>query len=236
MSAVAAGLLLGILGSGHCALMCGPLASLRVARHSRAGYHGGRMLTYLALGTAAAALGAGATATGIGAVLSIAAGLLLLGMAASRTSRRRHFSSVTAFVTSTLGRLALKTSRHPRLSSWIFGAANALLPCGLVYAAVIGAAGFGSARDAWLFLAAFGAGTVPALMLAGVAGPALLRVLPISARLATTVALALVGVLLVARGLANPHIHAAQTSSTPAHAHGGLTAPETDRDTARPQP
>lgn len=219
MSAFVAGLALGVFGSGHCALMCGPLASLQVARQSRVGYHGGRLLTYLGLGTLAGVVGVGASASGIGRVLAIAAGVALLGMAASRSTRRTRVGRVTSVVTKMLGRLAGRATEYPRLASWIFGAANALLPCGLVYAAVIGAAGFGNMQDAWLFLAAFGAGTVPALTLAGLMGPALARLLPVNARLAATVALALVGVLLIARGATSSHMHAAEAPSNAGHSH-----------------
>jgi sulfite exporter TauE/SafE len=71
----------------------------------------------------------------------------------------------------------------------------------MVYAALAAAAALGRPAEALLFMALFGTGTLPALAacwaLAGAIAPALRQRL----RFATPVALAAVGMLLIARGL-----------------------------------
>ena len=51
---------------------------------------------------------------------------------------------------------------------FMVGMINGLLPCGLVYAALAGAIAGGSALNGGLFMLAFGLGTTPGLLLAGV--------------------------------------------------------------------
>ena len=58
---------------------------------------------------------------------------------------------------------------HPISGSLASGAANGLLPCGLVYAAVAAATGLGDAGDAALLMTGFGLGTTPALVAMSVA-------------------------------------------------------------------
>src|SRR5690349_15121201 len=78
--------LLGLLGSFHCAGMCGPIAlALPLDQSSRmkivAGrmmYNGGRILTYMMLGVIAGLIGHGIAYAGFQKTLSISAGLLML--------------------------------------------------------------------------------------------------------------------------------------------------------------
>jgi sulfite exporter TauE/SafE len=97
--------------------------------------------------------------------------------------------------------------------------ANGLLPCGLVYAAAIGAAGFGRLDAGLLFLAGFWAGTVPPLLISGVSGGALGRIRLFNNRKAAALALAAVGVLLIVRGAMPAHGHGSAPTTT-IHAHG----------------
>lgn len=220
MSPLLAGLAFGLFGSGHCALMCGPLAGLPAASYSRVGYHGGRLLTYLALGLVAGMVGASASMVGAGRLLAVASGLLLIGLAWDRWRSRAHGRPALAGLTHLMAMLARERTRHRHASSWLFGALNGLLPCGLVYAAVVAAAGFGTVHEAVFFLAAFGVGTVPLLTLTGTAGPSLARRLPLDTRTAGTIALAVVGALLIVRGAMPPHVHAEGPSPAPVPAAG----------------
>ncbi|MFT4022605.1 MAG: sulfite exporter TauE/SafE family protein [Flavihumibacter sp.] len=47
-----------------------------------------------------------------------------------------------------------------------FGAVNGLLPCGMVYLALVASVGAGTAAGATAFMAGFGLGTVPTMLLA----------------------------------------------------------------------
>jgi sulfite exporter TauE/SafE len=164
-------LLAGFLGGlGHCSLMCGPFALAQVAERFATGstsrwwtaalapYQVGRLLTYSTLGAVAG--GFGATATWLTEARWIPAAAL--GLAAM------------AFAFQALGRMGLswdfgltKRLSRGRFSGFARGLALGFLPCGLIYAALIAATGAGGALHGALALAAFGLGTVPALVAVG---------------------------------------------------------------------
>ncbi|HET7823817.1 MAG TPA: sulfite exporter TauE/SafE family protein, partial [Anaeromyxobacter sp.] len=80
------------------------------------------------------------------------------------------------------------------------GLALGLLPCGFSWTAFLGAAGTGSGPEGLLYALAFGLGTVPALLLVGVAGAAIgARARGIFAR-AGGILVAALGVAFVLRG------------------------------------
>src|SRR3954466_3206561 len=78
--------LLGLIGSFHCAGMCGPLALALPSPHagragfllSRLAYNLGRVITYCSLGLIAGVLGRTFLLAGLQRALSITAGVLLL--------------------------------------------------------------------------------------------------------------------------------------------------------------
>lgn len=113
-------------------------------------------------------------------------------------------------------RAAAHAQRHPRAGRLLLGAINGLLPCGLVYAALTAAIALGSVPRAAAFMVLFGIGTTPllaalAIFVSRLSAPASPRL-----RFAAPVAIALVGLLLIGRGL----------QSAGAHAHGGAPAAE----------
>ena len=240
MTALLAGLAFGLVGSGHCAAMCGPLVLLaapkpqglgahahvaapRLASHA-ALYHLGRMTTYLVLGALAGLAGSALARLGLGRTLAVLAGvfLVLQGLAATRVvSTRLGTHRLAASVTAALGRAGAWMRTHRVRGPLLFGALNGLLPCGLLYAALTAAAGFGHFGQALLFMGAFAIGTTPVLAAIGVAGGALTTRVPLGMRRAAPVALAIVGVLLIMRGMSTPHgAHApAATSGTASSSH-----------------
>ncbi|BCS34420.1 membrane protein [Luteitalea sp. TBR-22] len=240
MTALLAGLAFGLVGSGHCAAMCGPLVLLatpkgqglgahahvstpRLATHATL-YHLGRLCTYLVLGAAAGLAGSALAQLGLGRALAILAGvaLLLQGLAATRVvSARLGTHRLAAGVTGALGRAGAWMRTHQVSGPLLFGALNGLLPCGLLYAALTAAAGFGHFGQALLFMGAFAVGTTPVLAALGIAGGAFTARVPRVMRSAAPVALALVGVLLIMRGVSAPHgAHApAAATDTAVHAH-----------------
>lgn len=168
---------LGLLGSvAHCVGMCSPfvlVVSRRYGpphgRHSAAAaqlwYTAGRILTYSALGAVAGALG-GVVAVagawfGIQRLAATVAGALLIAWGLSSLSdivpRVQGCGGWFSRVTGTLkGRLP----GHPLAIGLFLG----LLPCGLLYSAVIAAVGRGGPVEGAMALAAFGIGTAPALI------------------------------------------------------------------------
>ena len=214
MMPLVSGLALGLAASGHCMMMCGPLALAlggTLARASRvdrvrtvALYHAGRALIYLLLALPAGVIGQTLAWSGFSRGLSIVAGLLLLAAAAGilHTPLAGSLARSVGAAASRGCAAALRWRRvHPISGSLASGAANGLLPCGLVYAAIAAATGLGDAGDAAVLMAGFGLGTMPALVAMSVA-PAWV---PITVRRRMSRLrpwlLAATAVLLIARGL-----------------------------------
>jgi sulfite exporter TauE/SafE len=104
-------------------------------------------------------------------------------------------------VSQALSGLRCRYGRHPFLLAGGTGVLNALLPCGLVYAALTAALASSSPTNAALFMAGFGAGTVPLLAAFRSVSLRLARVPSPLRRLARPLALAVLGALLIGRGL-----------------------------------
>jgi len=237
MTVLLAGLILGVVGSGHCAVMCGPLLALvtpwtREARVSALGligqaalHHLGRTLTYVALGALLGTVGGWLTTVGFGRGLAVVSGALLVGQACAghhRIARRFKAPHAGAWVTRQVAR-AIGWMRTHRLGGpLLFGALNGLLPCGLVYAALTAAAGLGDAVLSLTFMAGFAAGTTPVLAACAGAGRAVGGVVSPRLRRLAPVAMAVVGMLLIVRGVAAPgagHASHGAAASHTSHQH-----------------
>jgi sulfite exporter TauE/SafE len=180
-----------LLGSLHCAAMCGGFVAAyaggdasRGGRRalSHAAYHAGRLLSYLTLGTIAGALGGAldvaATAAGAGRIAAVVAGsvMVLWALAALLEAGgvTRRASSPPGRVQRAVVRGLSKLAAKPPLGrAALFGMASALLPCGWLYAFAVAAAGTGSASSGALVMAAFWSGTLPLLLGLGVGVQAL---------------------------------------------------------------
>jgi sulfite exporter TauE/SafE len=217
MTSFVTGLLLGAVGSGHCIGMCGPLvltigriragSSRRVQAQYSMLYHAGRGLTYVALAVPAGLVGQALVLNGLGQALAIVAGLLLLASAAGAGGGRLPGwlgSLGTAAATRACAAANSWRGTHPVAGPVAAGAANGLVPCGLVYAAVTAAAAMGTAADALALMIGFGLGTVPALVALSWSATLLPAGLRRRLRQLTPVVLALTGALLLVRGIAPP--------------------------------
>jgi sulfite exporter TauE/SafE len=233
MIAFAAGLLLGVSGSVHCAAMCGPLVAVaargrRVSRwRGRATYHAGRMGVYLLLGAAAGASGAAIASRGFGRGLAVVAGLALIAQAcvASGAVRGGIATTATGRLAGAVSRAAGWLRRHGLARPSVMGALNGLLPCGLVYAALIAAAGTGGVPSASALMIGFGVGTLPALLGVGVVSAlAAARSGPVVRRVAVPAALGVAGLVLIARGLGPVSHHDRAGRAVPGAAAAASTA------------
>ena len=198
-SAIPIGLLLaGLAGSVmHCAPMCGPFVlgqvadrmaripathlceSARLGAGLLAPYHLGRLLTYAGLGALAAGLaGAGAPRGGMGRAAGVLLGigaLLFLLQAAARLAPALGRLGLTRAPAGWMRLLRAATRRTDRTSwsgSLLLGLALGFLPCGMLYAALAVAAASGNAAQGALAMVAFALGTMPSLMVIGLAGRA----------------------------------------------------------------
>ncbi len=214
LALIAAVFLASVLGSLHCVGMCGAFLAFAVVGVPgaapaaprfllQAAYHGGRLVTYAALGLVSGlvgqALDVGAAAAGFQRVALVLAGSMMIGFGVVAMLRhlgvRVSAPPAPAFMRETLMRA------HRRIAGWspvaralAVGLLTTLLPCGWLYAFAVTAAGTGSAVWGAATMAVFWVGTLPALVTLGIglqrAGGSLARRIP----LLTSVVLVGVGV------------------------------------------
>jgi sulfite exporter TauE/SafE len=204
MSALVAGLVLGVAGSVHCLAMCGPLvAALAPAGARAAWYHAGRSAVYVALGLGAGAIGRTVTIAGFGRVLAFVMAAIIALQAVERI-RADRWNWTSAWAArpwqSMSSRIRAFAATYPLAGAAGFGAMNGLVPCGLVYAATAAAIGFGAVVPALSFMVGFAIGTTPLLAAGAVSLRGLSRRLPALGRIAPVVLL-LIAALLVVRGV-----------------------------------
>lgn len=153
-------LIMGALGSVHCAVMCGPVAGAMCTKpKATAAFNAGRIVTYASLGAVAGAVGAMAPIFAIALRPIAAIALVLLGLHLAGISPM--FTRIEAIGAPIWKRIAPLTKRP--LPTALLGALWGFVPCGLVYAALAIAASSGGALSGALVMLAFGAGTLPVM-------------------------------------------------------------------------
>jgi len=212
--ALTAGLLGGL---GHCSGMCGPIvAAFSMRREEDKGsslaravlYNAGRVTTYTLLGALVGGLGSFvavaapmegaqyALMTATGAIMA-AMGLSIAGAISGATALlERHNAAVLGVARSLL------VSRHIIIKYLALGLVLGLLPCGLSYTMLIGAAGSGGLLPGALRMLAFGLGTVPAMFLIGMLAGGAGNIMRGRLYRAGGAVVALMGLVYVYRGLA----------------------------------
>ncbi|HEX7653452.1 MAG TPA: sulfite exporter TauE/SafE family protein [Verrucomicrobiae bacterium] len=200
---------LGLLGSLHCAAMCGPLLlALPVpaggpARFitGRLIYQLGRILTYTLLGILAGLAGKSIVLIGIQRWLSIGLGVAILG--GFFLSRRLALATPVIRSVGWLKRVMGRQLQQRTLRSlFLLGILNGLLPCGLVYVALAGAVSRGTLTAAIGFMAAFGLGTLPTMLGISLSGKILSPAIRLKLRRVIPVSVCLLAGLLILRGMA----------------------------------
>lgn len=216
--------LLGLVGSLHCAVMCGPLVlavsnamgTRRSFATTRFVYNAGRIATYCAIGLLFGAVGRTFALVGVQRWLSIVAGAtILIGLLLStRIALATPVSKLVVRLKSTFARLL---QRRSLTSQFFLGSINGLLPCGLVYIAAAGAATTLSPLNGALHMLAFGAGTLPMMLGLGLASS---RLRPVAARFQKLIPICvmLVATLLLLRGMALGIPYLSPTLNEHAHA------------------
>ena len=212
MSFLLVALVLGFAGSFHCIGMCGPIAlALPVGRYSWAGkvggillYNFGRITTYSLLGLVFGMIGRGFSMMGLQQVLSVTLGVLIIAAVVfptgfmARVEQRISEIPLLGSVKSSIQSLF----RRPGFSSfYLIGVLNGLLPCGFVYMALPMAMAVGTAGQGALFMAAFGAGTIPAMMVVSFSHSLFSTAFRSRVRQVMPVFMLVLGALLIVRGL-----------------------------------
>lgn len=218
-----------LLGSAHCAGMCGGFvcfyaADGRARVWAHVAYHGGRLLSYVALGLAAGAIGAGVThagmLVGISRGATIVAGALMVLWGGARLLEAfgakwpARLGRVPAGAGPVAHALRAVAGRPPVERAFVLGLATTLLPCGWLYAFVATAAGTGAPLQGALVMAVFWVGTLPALAAVGLAARGAFG--PLSRRLPALTALAVLvlGALTLAGRLDAPAVSAGPMKAT----------------------
>ena len=185
-------LVASLVGSVHCAGMCGGFVCFYAgsaqgnepaALRAHAMYNVGRLTSYLLLGALAGLLGAGVSKAGamvgISHAAAVVAGALMVGWAISTIAAQRGVSLSALHAPESwqraLGRVLQSVREQPiAVRAALTGLFTTLLPCGWLYVFVATAGGTGSVRTAMATMAIFWLGTVPALVAVGVGAQTLL--------------------------------------------------------------
>lgn len=205
-------LLLGLMGSFHCLGMCGPIAFvLPVSRDNKAKmalqtllYHLGRMTAYATIGLIFGYLGKGISLIGLQQNISLIMGILMLVFAfvpSIKVLRLKPFAWWNHFVFFIKNSLSNYLQKRSTLGFYVIGFFNGLLPCGLVYIALVGAMATGDPLLGALYMAIFGLGTSPMMTAAVYLGNFVSVKLRNQINKMIPYAVALVGILFILRGL-----------------------------------
>ena len=217
-------LVLGVVGSLHCAGMCGPLAlalppagdSAPAYAAGRLAYNLGRIVTYCLMGVVFGLAGKTLLLAGVQRWVSMALGMLLLaGLFGSR--RLALWRPVTALVGQLKRRMGGLLRQKSFVAMTTLGLLNGLLPCGLVYVACAGATATGGVLTGVCYMAAFGLGTVPMMLAISLSGKLVPIRLRLKLRAAIPVSVFLLATLLILRGmsLGIPYVSPTLTGSNP---------------------
>lgn len=239
MTTTAGVLVASLVGSVHCAGMCGGFVCFytgsstgteAAAIRAHAMYHLGRLASYLTLGTVAGLLGAGVSKAGalvgVSHAAAIVAGALMVAWALSTIAAQRGIAIGAARAPEAwqraLGRVLQAVREQPIATrAALTGLFTTLLPCGWLYVFVATAGGTGSVPSALATMAVFWLGSVPALLAVGLGAQRVLA--PFRRRLPafSAVVVLVMGLLSMSGHLSNTmHTeHATAPTTAPTHVH-----------------
>ena len=204
--------IVGLVGSAHCAGMCGPIAlALPVKKDSwltrvSGGliYNSGRIITYMVLGAIFGMLGKGLHMAGFQLWASLVIGILMIVMVIvplifkKLPSLNHVFEGYSARM---LGGFRTMFRSGGTFALFGIGLLNGILPCGLVYVAVAGAINTGDVVTGMLYMALFGAGTIPVMLAVSLAGSMISLNMRVFIHKLSPYVIVLLGVLFILRGL-----------------------------------
>lgn len=212
MAIMLSALVLGLMGSFHCVGMCGPIA-LALPLHGNniqqkifGGllYNSGRTITYAAMGAVFGLLGQGLKLVGFQQVVSVIMGTVMVGSVLFPALFRNQYDlqkSSFKLIGKLKKTLAEMFSVRSFQSLFFIGLLNGLLPCGLVYIAIAGAIATGSIVMGIWYMVLFGLGTIPMLLVLGVAGNLVSNRIRQRINKLIPIMVVIVGVFFILRGL-----------------------------------
>ncbi|MCU0419751.1 MAG: sulfite exporter TauE/SafE family protein [Cyclobacteriaceae bacterium] len=198
-------LFMGLAGSLHCVGMCSPLAATVASLHRWKAtlwiYNGARIVTYGVLGAALALVGGWLSLPRFQSAFAMISGLCILLLAVgvawpAGTALGKPIAAVSGRLRNVFTR---QLQQHRLASVAVMGMLNGLLPCGLVYLALLNTLSARTPAEGFGWMVIFGVGTGPAMMGAGWVVATLQKRFSISARTWATVSMLVCGLLLVSR-------------------------------------
>jgi sulfite exporter TauE/SafE len=215
-------LIASLVGSIHCAAMCGGFVCAYAGAGAPRGfanlpahlaYNGGRLVSYVTLGLVAGAIGArvndAGRFAGIGRGAAVLAGALMVvwatGTIAASLGVRVPGSLAPEWLQKRLGAIVVGIRDEPPVArAALTGLLTTLLPCGWLYTFVVTAGGTGSAIAGAATMFAFWLGTVPMLMTVGLGAQHVLGPFARRLPLAAATLVLVLGLLSIAGRLHEP--------------------------------
>jgi uncharacterized protein len=224
---------MGMAGSLHCVGMCGPIA-MALPLQQASGvqklsgillYNAGRTTTYAIGGFLFGWIGRSFQFFGWQQKISILLGVtilvFLLGPLVWKGKSLHPMINRAMYRVRTILSKLLHDPKPTAL--YTTGLLNGLLPCGLVYMALAGAAITGKGFEGAAFMAAFGAGTIPAMLATSYLGQWMKQPLRLKLRKIYPALMAVMAILLILRGLnlgiplLSPRLNASVSSAVDCH-------------------
>ncbi|KPM49163.1 sulfite exporter TauE/SafE family protein [Jiulongibacter sediminis] len=213
---------MGLVGSLHCAGMCGPLTLLLPHDQKTTKFIAGRILynlgrigTYALLGFAVGLIGQESALFISKNALSITMGvliLLFLFLPDKWLSGFKVYQYLAGFTNKLKAGFKRNFNQNFYSGQLVFGFLNGLLPCGLVYAALAGAFIQLEVLQGAAFMALFGLGTLPMMLSISLGSGWLKKHFSGQIRKVIPVTYALLAVWLIYRGVYThgPTLHGAE--------------------------
>jgi len=216
--------LMGLFGSLHCAVMCGPVmlgmpfqkksflqSSLQLLL-----YQLGRILVYTVLGIAVGALGSSIKIFSSQKTLSLTIGIVLIVFTLLQFSKiyRYRFSKIQNMLLNPVSKLMSKVFKF-KLWGLFAGMLNGLIPCGMVYLALATALNTGNISSGATFMLLFGLGTTPLMMMISMGGIYLKKYIRFNTQQLIPWFMLFIGILFILRSadLGIPFLSSEQTGS-----------------------
>lgn len=200
--------LMGLLGSLHCAVMCGPLMlSLPIQKTSYLKsafqlllYQFGRVLVYTSMGVLVGWVGSSFTIFANQQTLSLIIGMILVVFVILQFSGfySKNLNNLQYKIVAPISKLMGKLFGLP-LWGFFAGLLNGLIPCGMVYLALATALNTATIQGGATFMFLFGLGTTPLMLMISLGGIYLKRYIKFDTRRLIPYFMLFIGILFIMR-------------------------------------
>lgn len=200
--------LMGLLGSLHCAVMCGPLMlSLPIQKASYLKsafqlllYQFGRVLVYTLMGVLVGWVGSSFTIFANQQTLSLIIGVVLVVFVILQFTGfySKSINNIQYKIVAPISKLMGKLFGLP-LWGFFAGLLNGLIPCGMVYLALATALNTATIAGGATFMFLFGLGTTPLMLMISLGGVYLKRYIKFDTRRLIPYFMLFIGVLFILR-------------------------------------